>query len=136
MFIAGVDGRRGGWVSFKVDLTSLDTSVELIDVPSILRNKRDDLAILAIDKPVGLLTVPEFVIKQPESCWGSQAVLAYSRLRAGQPSSRRLVRLLVRLTKGLRLHAPQQFAVNPKDSWIQPYESANVGVGREMFRGE
>jgi hypothetical protein len=47
MFVAGIDGCRGGWVSFKVDLTSLDTSVELIDVPSVLRNKPDDLAILA-----------------------------------------------------------------------------------------
>lgn len=55
MFVAGIDGCRGGWVSFKVDLPSLDTSVELIDVPSILRNKPDDLAILAIDIPIGLL---------------------------------------------------------------------------------
>jgi len=47
MFVVGIDGCRGGWVSFKVDLTSLDTSVELIDVPSVLRNKPDDLAILA-----------------------------------------------------------------------------------------
>ena len=55
MFVARIDGCRGGWVSFKVDLTSLATSVELIDVPSILRNKPDDLAICAIDIPVGLL---------------------------------------------------------------------------------
>jgi len=55
MFVAGIDGCRGGWVNFKVDLTSLGTSVELIDVPSILRNKPDDLAVLAIDIPIGLL---------------------------------------------------------------------------------
>lgn len=55
MFVAGIDGCRGGWVNFKVDLTSLGTSVELTDVPSILRNKPDDLAILAIDIPIGLL---------------------------------------------------------------------------------
>jgi predicted RNase H-like nuclease len=55
VFVAGIDGCRGGWVSFKVDLRSLDTSVELIDVPSILRNKPDDLSILAIDIPIGLL---------------------------------------------------------------------------------
>ena len=54
MFVAGIDGCRGGWVSFKVDLASLDTSVELVEVPSILRNKPDDLAILAIDIPIGL----------------------------------------------------------------------------------
>jgi predicted RNase H-like nuclease len=55
MIVAGIDGCRGGWVSFKADLPSLSTSVELIDVPSILRNKPDDLAILAIDMPIGLL---------------------------------------------------------------------------------
>jgi len=55
MFVAGIDGCRGGWVSFKVDLACLETAVELIDLPSILRNKPDDLAILAIDIPNGLL---------------------------------------------------------------------------------
>jgi hypothetical protein len=55
MWLAGIDGCRGGWVSFKVDLVSLGTSVELIDLPYILRNKPDDLATLAIDIPVGLL---------------------------------------------------------------------------------
>jgi len=55
VFVAGIDGCRGGWIAFKVDLTSLDTSVELIDLPSILRNKPDDLALLAIDIPIGLL---------------------------------------------------------------------------------
>ena len=55
MFVAGIDGCRGGWVSFKVDPTSLNTSVELIDVPSVLKNKPDDLATLAIDIPIGLL---------------------------------------------------------------------------------
>jgi predicted RNase H-like nuclease len=55
MWLAGIDGWRGGWVSFTVDLASLITSVELIDLPSILRNKPNDLAILAIDVPVGLL---------------------------------------------------------------------------------
>ncbi len=55
MFVAGIDGCRGGWVCFKVDLASLSTSVELIDLPSILRNKPDDFATLAVDIPIGLL---------------------------------------------------------------------------------
>jgi len=55
VFVAGIDGCRSGWIAFKVDLTSLGTSVELIDLPSILRNKPDDLALLAIDIPIGLL---------------------------------------------------------------------------------
>src|SRR6267154_4030860 len=54
MFVAGIDGCRGGWVGFKVDLASLKTSVELIDLCSILRGKPADLAILAIDIPIGL----------------------------------------------------------------------------------
>jgi len=58
VFVAGIDGCRGGWVSFKVDLASLNTSVELIDLPHILRNKPDDIAILAIDIPIGLLERP------------------------------------------------------------------------------
>jgi len=58
VFVAGIDGCRGGWVSFRVDLASLNTSVELIDLPHILRNKPDDIAILAIDIPIGLLESP------------------------------------------------------------------------------
>jgi predicted RNase H-like nuclease len=29
MFVAGVDGCRGGWVAFKIDLSTQATSVEL-----------------------------------------------------------------------------------------------------------
>jgi predicted RNase H-like nuclease len=58
VFVAGIDGCRGGWIAFKVDLTSLGTLVELIDLPSILTNKPDDIAILAIDIPIGLLEGP------------------------------------------------------------------------------
>ncbi len=72
MFVAGIDGCRGGWVSFKVDLASLGISVELIDLPSILRNKPEDLAILAIDIPIGLLD-------------GSRACDKAARRLLGQP---------------------------------------------------
>jgi predicted RNase H-like nuclease len=72
MWFAGIDGCRGGWVSFKVDLASLSTSVELIDLPSILRNKPNDLAILAIDIPIGLLD-------------GSRACDKAARTLLGQP---------------------------------------------------
>ena len=57
MCVAGVDGCRGGWVRFRVDLASLNTSVEIIDLPSVLTNSPDELAILAIDIPIGLLDV-------------------------------------------------------------------------------
>jgi len=52
--VAGIDGCRCGWVGFKVHLTSLNTSVELIDLSSILKGKPDDSAILAIDIPIGI----------------------------------------------------------------------------------
>ena len=54
MFVAGIDGYPGGWVAFKVDLATSGTSVELVDLPSILGNKPSDLASLAIDIPIGL----------------------------------------------------------------------------------
>jgi predicted RNase H-like nuclease len=55
MFAAGVDGCRAGWVSFKVEVSSLGTSVELVELPSLLRNRPTDLACLGIDIPIGLL---------------------------------------------------------------------------------
>lgn len=36
MWVAGIDGCRGGWVNFKVDPMSLDTSVELIDISCLV----------------------------------------------------------------------------------------------------
>ena len=55
MFVAGVDGCRAGWVWFKVEVTSLATSIEVIDLPAWLRNRPPELACLAIDIPIGLL---------------------------------------------------------------------------------
>jgi predicted RNase H-like nuclease len=72
MFAAGVDGCRGGWVSFKIDLASSQVRVELVDLPSILRNKPDDLAILAVDVPIGLFN-------------GSRACDKAARKLLGQP---------------------------------------------------
>lgn len=72
MWVAGVDGCRGGWVSFKVDPMSLATSVDLIDISCILKNKPNDLAILAIDIPIGLLD-------------GSRACDKAARKLLGQP---------------------------------------------------
>ena len=55
MFVAGVDGCRAGWVAFKVEIPSLETSVELVDVPKLLKSRPNDLLCLAIDIPIGLL---------------------------------------------------------------------------------
>jgi predicted RNase H-like nuclease len=55
MFVAGVDGCRAGWVAFKVELPSLATSVDLVDLPKMLNSRPTDLLSLAIDIPIGLL---------------------------------------------------------------------------------
>ncbi len=55
MYVAGVDGCKAGWIAFKFELASRKTSVELVDLPSWLRNRPPDLIRLAIDIPIGLL---------------------------------------------------------------------------------
>jgi predicted RNase H-like nuclease len=58
MFVTGVDGCRAGWIAFKVEVTSLATSLEVIDLPTLLSNRPTDLACLGIDIPTGLLDGP------------------------------------------------------------------------------
>jgi predicted RNase H-like nuclease len=55
MFVAGVDGCRAGWVAFKVEVPSLATSVDVVDVAELLSSRPYDLLCLAIDIPIGLL---------------------------------------------------------------------------------
>jgi predicted RNase H-like nuclease len=72
MFVAGVDGCRAGWIAFKVELLSLITSVEVIDLPALLRKRPPELVCLGIDIPIGLLD-------------GSRACDKASRKLLGQP---------------------------------------------------
>src|SRR5580704_15753192 len=72
MFVAGVDGCRAGWVAFKVELPSLITSVEVIDLPALLRKRPPELVCLGIDIPIGLLN-------------GSRACDKAARKLLGQP---------------------------------------------------
>jgi predicted RNase H-like nuclease len=58
LFVAGVDGCRAGWVWFKVEVTSLATSVEVVDLLKLLTDRPSDLACLGIDIPIGLLDGP------------------------------------------------------------------------------
>ena len=55
MFVAGVDGCRAGWVRFAVEVPSLVTSVDVVDLPELLRNRSPGLVYLGIDIPIGLL---------------------------------------------------------------------------------
>ena len=38
MFVAGVDGCRAGWVWFKVEVSCLATSVEVVELPGLLES--------------------------------------------------------------------------------------------------
>jgi predicted RNase H-like nuclease len=55
MFVAGVDGCRAGWVAFEVEVPSITTSVEVVNLPTWLRERPPDLACIGIDIPIGLL---------------------------------------------------------------------------------
>lgn len=55
MFVVGVDGCRAGWVAFEVEVPSLITSVNVVDLPAWLRERPLDLTCLAIDIPIELL---------------------------------------------------------------------------------
>ncbi len=72
MFVAGVDGCRAGWVWFKVELESETTSVDVVDLPELLRNRPRGIAVLGIDMPIGLLE-------------GSRACDKAARKLLGQP---------------------------------------------------
>ena len=53
MFVAGVDGCRAGWVAFEVEVPSITTSVEVVNLPTWLRERPPDLACVGIDIPYG-----------------------------------------------------------------------------------
>src|SRR5208282_5793417 len=72
MFVAGVDGCRAGWVRFAVEVPSLATSVDVVDLAELLRNRPSDLACIGIDIPIGLLN-------------GSRACDKAARKLLGQP---------------------------------------------------
>ena len=54
MRVAGVDGRRGGWVVAVVDLEPAPMLVSLEYVTPLAPAIGDDLAVIAIDMPIGL----------------------------------------------------------------------------------
>lgn len=54
MRVAGVDGRRGGWVVAIVDIASSPVLVSLEHVAPLAPELSSDLAIIAIDMPIGL----------------------------------------------------------------------------------
>jgi predicted RNase H-like nuclease len=92
MWVAGVDGCRAGWVVFKVDLETRKTSVELIDLASLLRNRPPDLACIAIDIPIGLMEGSRACDTAARKLlgWPRPGAIAYFRRHAGHPSAQRI----------------------------------------------
>jgi predicted RNase H-like nuclease len=72
MFVAGVDGYRGGWVAFKVAMPNHATSIEVVDLPAWLRERPPDLGSLAIDIPIGLLNGSRACDKAARNLLGQQ----------------------------------------------------------------
>jgi predicted RNase H-like nuclease len=58
MFVAGVDGCRAGWIAFEVEVPSLLTSVDVVDLAELLSTRPNNLLYVAIDIPIGLLDCP------------------------------------------------------------------------------
>jgi predicted RNase H-like nuclease len=73
VFVSGVDGCRAGWVAFEVEVPSLARSVKLVDVPTLLKSRPNDLLCLAIDIPIGLLDYSRACDKASAEAAGSAA---------------------------------------------------------------
>lgn len=98
MFVAGVDGCRGGWVAFKVELPAHATSVEIVDLPAWLRERPPDLVCLAIDIPIGLID-------------GSRACDIAARKLLGQPRGTSVFAAPCRAALAAKSHA-ESSAIN------------------------
>jgi predicted RNase H-like nuclease len=72
MFVAGLDGCRAGWIRFAVEVSSLVTSVGVVDLVDVIRSRPPELACIGIDIPIGLLN-------------GSRACDKAARKLLGQP---------------------------------------------------
>ena len=76
MFVVGVDGCRGGWIAFKVDLPAHTTSVEVVDFSAWLREGPPDLTCIGIDIPIGLLNGSKACDKAARKLLVSRVALA------------------------------------------------------------
>jgi predicted RNase H-like nuclease len=117
MFVGGVDGCRAGWIAFKVELPSLATSLEVIDLPSLLKNRPSDLAFLAIDIPIGLLD-------------GSRACDQAARKLLGQPRGTSVFAAPCRAALTAKIHA-EASAISRQDTGRGLSQQA-FGIGSKI----
>ncbi len=92
MWVAGIDGCKGGWVAFTADLESQTTEVELVDVAGLLKERSPDLSHICIDIPIGLLD-------------GSRACDKAARRLLGQPRGSSVFAAPCRACLGETCHA-------------------------------
>jgi predicted RNase H-like nuclease len=124
VFVAGVDGCRAGWTALKVELPSRITSVEVIDLPALLRKRPPELALLGIDIPIGLLDGPRACDKAARKPLGPRRSSVFpARCRAS-----------------LRANSHEEAsAVNRKktgkrsESAIVPHRTENKASGRRPY---
>lgn len=133
MFVAGIDGCKGGWVVFKFELATLATSVELVDLTALLNagNLRS-LPALASTSPLDFSTAPVRVTRQPADCLDSPVAPVCSRLHAGQPLPQRLTPTPAPRTSG----SPEEGSANRlgeslrnSEKWTMP-SRRNASSGR------
>lgn len=72
MCVAGIDGCRAGWVAFRLEIPSLASSVELVDVAALFRKRPDDLVCVGIDIPIGLMTTPRACDREARKLLGQR----------------------------------------------------------------
>lgn len=116
MIVAGVDGCRAGWVVFKVELPSLATSVEIVDLPELLSSRPDDLLCLAIDIPIGLLDCSRACDKAARKLLGQPrgtSVFA-APCRAALPATTHAAASQINREKTGRGLSQQAFGIIPK----------------------
>jgi hypothetical protein len=92
MIVAGVDGCRGGWLAFKVDLPARATSVKWSISRRGCETAHVILPVSASTSQSGCLMVQELVTKESESLWDNEVAQAFLPLPVGQPCMRRLTK--------------------------------------------
>ena len=130
--VAGVDGCRAGWIAFHVDPCTRETKTEVVDLRSLLYSRLDDVAILAIDMPIGLLDCPRPCDCAARKVLGSprcSSVFAAPCRAALAATSHAKASAMNRITTGKGLSI-QAWAIAPKikeiDDLLQPQQQSWV----------
>lgn len=133
LYVTGADGCAAGWVCFKVDTCTLATTVEIIaDISARLGDRPKDIAVLAIDVPIGLLDGPRRCDRSARKLLGfPRCTSVFSPPCRGALSQSDYAHASqTNLTRTLRRLTIQAWAITPKikhlDDVIRPEHQAWV----------